>query len=206
MTLDDLLFVNIPSRARSEVIEASVTIEKVITMMLAQFLNIDVDESKSFGKNGLSFNAKLNLLADINLIAKVEKTKLIKFSEIRNIFAHDDKTLHFFQCFKQIGLKGYLLNQYGEQHSKYDFEEENDRMLFEKLFEDVKETCRQLFHKMMDKAKESGRQIGTMEFFNNLQHVLAKMSETDPVFKSKVDRAYEDAKAIWRETNKGLDA
>lgn len=198
ITLDDLLFVNIPSKARAAVIEASVTIERVITTMLGMFLSIDLDNAKSLGKTGLSFNHKLHLLADINMISSDEKSKLIKFSEIRNIFAHDAQVFMFYQCFQQNDLKKFLVNRYGEQHSQFDFEEENCRMLFEKLFDDVKEICRSLFHKMMDKAKDQGRKSGTIEFFYKLQHVLAELSDKDPAFKVIIDQAYEDAKALLK--------
>jgi len=201
ITLDELLFASIPSTARNEVIEASVTVERIITTMLAMFLNIDIDTSKSFSKTGLSFSSKLNLLADINMIDTEEKSKLIKFSEIRNIFAHDSSIFMYYQCFQLNGIKGFLINRYGEQQSKYGFEEDNNKLLFTKLFEDVKSICRKLFHKMMDKAKDSGRQIGTVEFFQNLQHVLAKLSEEDPAFGAIIDNAYEKAKQIWRDNN-----
>jgi len=200
-TLDEFLFVSIPSTARTEVIEASVTIERVITSMLGMFLNIDTENSKSLGKTGLSFNNKLNLLADINMIDKDEKCKLIKFSEIRNIFAHDSAIFMFFQCFQQNDLKAFLTKKYGEQMSTNGFQEDNDRLLLMKLFEDVKSICKKLFSKMMDKAKDSGRQIGTIEFFHNLQSILAKLSEVDPAFGVIIDKAYEDARQQWRDAN-----
>ena len=81
--LNDILFVNIRSVARTEVIESSVTVERVITNMLCKFFSIDLHDSKSLGMEGLSFNSKLNLLSDINLISREKKSKLIKFSEIR---------------------------------------------------------------------------------------------------------------------------
>lgn len=141
-TIDELLFVNIPSKARTEVIEASVTIERVITSMLAMFLDIDIEDSKSFGKAGLSFNSKLHLLADIKMIDKEEKGKLIKFSEIRNIFAHDSSTHMFYQCFDQLGLRAFLVKKYSEQNNENDSREQADRMLFTLLFEDVKKSVK----------------------------------------------------------------
>ncbi len=194
ITLDEFLFVSINSKARAEVIEASVIIERVITSMLAMFLSIDIENSKSFSKTGLSFNMKLNLLADINMIDKDEKAKLIKFSEIRNIFAHESKTHMFFQCFDQIGLRTFLIKCYGEQKSTYNFQEENDRLLFYKLYENVKEICKGLFGKMMFKAEESGRTKGTIDFFFSLRDVLGKMSEADADFCARIDSAYEEAK------------
>lgn len=194
VTLDELLFVNIRSKARADVIEASVTIERVITSMLAMFLSIDIENSKSFGKTGLSFNSKLNLLADINMIDKDEKTKLIKFSEIRNIFAHDSSTHMFYQCFDQLGLRAFLIKQYGEQQSSRGSKEEIDGLLFIKLFEDIKGICKGLFNKMMSKASESGRTKGTIEFFHSFRNVLAKMSEADTAFCAVIDDAYEQAK------------
>ncbi|PWK79107.1 hypothetical protein LX99_01563 [Mucilaginibacter oryzae] len=200
-TLDEFLFVSIPSAARTEVIEASVTIERVITIMLGMFLNIDIENSKSLGKNGLSFNDKLNLLADINVIDKEEKSKLIKFSEIRNIFAHDSTIFMFHQCFKLNDLKTFLTKRYGEKQSTNGFMEEKDKFLFLSLFDDVKSICKKLFTKMMDKEKDSGRQTAIVEFFQHLQHVLAKISETDPAFKLIIDKAYEEAKQQWRDVN-----
>jgi hypothetical protein len=193
ITLDELLFASLPSSARSTVIEASVTIERIIATMLAMFLDIEVESSKSFGMStsALSFNHKIQLLIDMKIIGTDEKTLLVKFSEIRNLFAHNAIITHFFQCFGHNKLKDYLEKKYGIQKSKFDFEEDNCKMLFDKLFSDVKQVCRDLFHKMMSRAGSKGEVEGKLLYHEKLLERIQELCKSDPDFCEKMNKIHQ---------------
>lgn len=195
ITLDDLLFASVPSSARNIVIEASVTIERVIGIMLARFLDINVEVSKSFGMTpaALSFNHKINLLTDMEIIDKNEKTILIKFSEIRNLFAHNAVVINFSNCFEHNGLKKFLIDKYGTQKSKFDFEEENCKMLFEHLYSDVKQMCRNLFKKMMNRAGSQGETTGKLLYHESLMDKIEELAKTDSDFRKKINQIHNEA-------------
>jgi hypothetical protein len=91
--------------ARSLVIELSVSHEDFINLILATLLGIKPEDSKSFGttSQALSFNAKANLLLDLNYLDKIEREKFQIFMEIRNKFAHLVAVDTFEKCFLSTG-------------------------------------------------------------------------------------------------------
>ena len=201
VTLDELLFTSIPSSARNTVIEASVTIERIVGTMLGMFLDIDCESSTSFGNTtqALSFNHKLNLLTDLKIIGKDEKTLLIHFSEIRNVFAHNAVVISFFQCFKQKNLRRNLEKKYGIQKSTNDFEEDNCELLFEHLYTDVKQICRDLFHKMMSRAGNKGEVQGTLMYHQCLLDSIEELSKIDLDFRFKIGEVQSRASEVFFE-------
>ncbi|MBG6111910.1 hypothetical protein H4V97_000739 [Flavobacterium sp. CG_23.5] len=86
---------------RGLVIELSVKTEEAINLVLAKLLGIIPEESKSFGitTQALSFNAKANLLLDLNQLDKLHREKFQIFMEIRNKFAHINSIDTFEKCF-----------------------------------------------------------------------------------------------------------
>jgi len=195
ITLDELLFASLPSPARSTVIEASVTIERIVGTMLAMFLDIELESSKSFGMStaALSFNHKIQLLTDMKIIGKDEKALLIKFSEIRNLFAHNAIITNFFQCFRHNDLKEYLEKKYGVQKSEFNFEEDNCEMLFNKLFADVKQVCRDLFQKMINRAGSKGETEGKLLYHEKLLDGIQALCKIDPDFSEKMAKVHDEA-------------
>ncbi len=91
--------------ARSLVIELSVSHEEFVNLILAKLLGIKPEDSKSFGttNQALSFNAKTNLLLDLNYLNKIEREKFQIFMEIRNKFAHLSAVDTFEKCFISTG-------------------------------------------------------------------------------------------------------
>jgi hypothetical protein len=77
-------------KTRALVVEYATMLEEYSAYCLCTLLNIDQNQSISFGYKGqsLSFNSKINLLSDIAGTDKLIKSKFQIFSEIRNKFAH----------------------------------------------------------------------------------------------------------------------
>lgn len=90
---------------RGLVINLSVRQEETVNTILAKLLGINKDDSKSFGTSSqaLSFNAKINLLLDLNYLDSIQREKFQLFMEIRNKFAHIHKVDTFEKCFELTG-------------------------------------------------------------------------------------------------------
>jgi hypothetical protein len=89
---------------RLTILENSLFHEYLITSELSSLLGVDMSESYSFGdkSTSLSLSSKINLLIDLNILEKVQKTKLLYYLEIRNKFLHNWKCRKFEDCFKSI--------------------------------------------------------------------------------------------------------
>ncbi len=87
---------------RAFVIEFSVKVEHRLNSIIAHLLEVNPDESKSFGttSQALSFNSKVNLLLDLKYLNKNEIEKFQIFMEIRNKFAHIYHVDTFEKCFE----------------------------------------------------------------------------------------------------------
>ncbi|POY38787.1 hypothetical protein C3L50_11680 [Flavobacterium alvei] len=90
---------------RGLVIELSVKTEEAVNLILSKLLGIKPEESRSFGNSSqaLSFNAKANLLLDLNQLDKLQREKFQIFMEIRNKFAHLNSVDTFEKCFALMG-------------------------------------------------------------------------------------------------------
>lgn len=87
--------------SRAFVVEMSVKIEHILNLIMAQLLGVKYEETRSFGNSSqaLSFNAKANLLLDLNYLDKEHGQKFQIFMEIRNKFAHVYSVDTFEKCF-----------------------------------------------------------------------------------------------------------
>lgn len=106
---------------RGLVIELSVKTEYAVNLLLTKLLGINPDDSRSFGtsSHALSFNAKANLLLDLNKLDKLQREKFQIFMEIRNKFAHLNAVDTFEKCFAITGnyeklKKIFEVNENGE--------------------------------------------------------------------------------------------
>jgi hypothetical protein len=99
------------SKTRSFVIEQAITIEDSLTSTISTLLDINSEQSKSFGfgSESLSFNQKILLMQDKNGIPNDVKMKLEVFMHIRNKFAHVKSVDSFENYFKLS--KGCLENK-----------------------------------------------------------------------------------------------
>lgn len=98
---------------RGEIIESSVQLEKIMTLILCNILEIDnIEDSNSFGRNGnLSFSNKTSLLSDLKYLSKPMKEKISLLYQIRNKFAHEldiDSFVKFFNVFGENKKKSFL--------------------------------------------------------------------------------------------------
>lgn len=86
---------------RTFVVEMSVKIEHLLNVILSQLLGVNPDKTRSFGTSSyaLSFNAKANLLLDLNYLNKEQGQKFQIFMEVRNKFAHVYIVDSFEKCF-----------------------------------------------------------------------------------------------------------
>lgn len=103
---------------RGEVMEKGVAIEAGISGILGFILDIDTENSNSFGHRGsaLSFNAKVNLLTDLKFVPKDIAKKFQLFSEIRNKFAHVQSVDSFTTCFEILkDKKAFFLKEFGKE-------------------------------------------------------------------------------------------
>ncbi len=91
--------------ARALVMELSVKQEHAVNLIIAKLLDINAEESRSFGTSNqaLSFNAKANLLLDLKQLDKIQREKFQIFMEVRNKFAHLNSIDTFEKCFSALG-------------------------------------------------------------------------------------------------------
>lgn len=100
---------------RHQVLHFSLLLESYINNILAKALGIlEVTKSKSFNytNQSLSFNQKVNLLLDINLIEKDNEWKFQAFMEIRNKFMHVLEIDSYVKCFEYVDKKNKIIKAY----------------------------------------------------------------------------------------------
>ena len=100
---------------RAFTVEMSVKIEHILNVIMAQLLGVKHEDTKSFGNSSqaLSFNAKANLLLDLNYLDKEQRLKFQIFMEIRNKFAHIHSVDTFEKCFEQTNSYSQLKKLFG---------------------------------------------------------------------------------------------
>ncbi len=136
---------------RSYVLHHSIVLENVIGSALANLLDIEAPtNSYCFGNSSkaLSFNQKVFLLIDIGALDDSEKTKFIKFMEIRNQFMHNVAANTFKDCFNFIdGVEKYLLKNYPQPSG----DEKYLAVAYNSLVKDVKISTESIIDKLHEK-------------------------------------------------------
>lgn len=130
---------------RSRVIEKSVELEELISLLLSNLLDIEKENSISFGTTSfaLSFNSKINLLHDLNFLPSELKKNLVLFAEIRNKFAHVLSVDSFTMCFEIISKnsknskakKNQLLKKRNEKKQDNDGISEDEEAVLNACFD-----------------------------------------------------------------------
>lgn len=89
---------------RKEILEISLNLENMISELLILYLNIEREERKAITNKGsnLSFKNKIDLLYDLDVLAKDEHSNLLLMMEFRNQF------LHNYQCNSFDKAVGFL--------------------------------------------------------------------------------------------------
>jgi hypothetical protein len=101
--------------SRAFVVEMSVKIEHLLNVIISQLLGVKPEETRSFGNSShaLSFNAKANLLLDLNYLNKEQRQKFQIFMEVRNKFAHIYSVDTFEKCFSLTNNYNQLKKIFG---------------------------------------------------------------------------------------------
>ncbi|MDI3319112.1 hypothetical protein [Pinibacter soli] len=126
--------------ARFNVIEDAVSLEEIVSLILASLLGIEKDTSKSFGNTSqaLSFNSKINLLTDLKSIEKDSAAKFVHFAQIRNQFAHNVYAINFVNCLADNeSCKNFLKKNYKEFFDEHQQEEVQLEQMYHALFKDL---------------------------------------------------------------------
>src|SRR5690606_28891406 len=148
-----------PSEDRIRVITVSVQVEEIITTCLARLLGVRESKStRSFGTSSasLSFNAKLNLFLDIKGMTKSDENILVKFSYIRNKFAHVLGVQTIYECLESQSdksIKKYFERQYANRIEDYEYSALKVREAFNFFLDDVENCCVMIMERMFNKIE-----------------------------------------------------
>jgi hypothetical protein len=143
---------------RSQILEFSLTIESFANSLIGVcfgLTNEDLVNSKSFGYKSscLSFNQKLNLLLDINMIDRKEEWKFQTLMEVRNKFLHVAEIDSFVKCFEYIEKKSKLLKEFP---SEEEVEENKLNYATTALSLDIMNIYKNAHSKILNKSIEDG--------------------------------------------------
>ncbi|RVT76701.1 hypothetical protein EOD40_09385 [Flavobacterium sufflavum] len=172
---------NIGLDNRGTILTASLLLENLTSVFLAQLLGIkDYKKTKSFGnKSGnISFNQKIELLIDMDALAKKEKAKFLTFMEIRNQFMHNLGADDFVSCFENLeGKEKYILSQYPQPDNLS--REEKLKQASIELSNELIKTAIEIFDKVKEKIGNDLR-LEVLEKFKNAS--FAGIAEVEQVF------------------------
>lgn len=141
---------------RKIILSKALFLEGATSAFLGGLLGIkDFTKSNSLGNksSSLSFNQKIDLLIDLNVLKSNEKNKFKKFMEIRNQFMHNLSASTYEKCcFFLDGTDSYLLKNYpqSEQNSK----EEQLRLAVDCLSDEVLEITFNITTKVYNKIQQ----------------------------------------------------
>ncbi|QQT44883.1 Uncharacterised protein [Sphingobacterium multivorum] len=179
----DNIFLNLDSPQsidRNRVIHISSIIESVISNMLSMAIGDQDRKSKSFGygSESLSFNARINLLIDFNVLENDEKAFLQKFMEIRNKFAHNfhTKSLHVLLVdHKENGLLKFLEKHFKCEIDNYEISEENSWKLFNLLVSKIESSLNKVYMYLIERAQNMAANGFRNNFYEIFQEILGDL-------------------------------
>lgn len=170
---------------RTFVVEMSVKIEHLLNVILSQLLGVNPDKTRSFGTSSyaLSFNAKANLLLDLNYLNKEQGQKFQIFMEVRNKFAHVYIVDSFEKCFaltKNYTLlkKLFCVDEDGENIEK------NMEYLFISLSLDIAGTLKEIGDKI---NKEMAVKYTQRRFTEAIKNKRNEYKDMQPTHAEAVD-------------------
>lgn len=117
---------------RGQIIEDSVMLERVVTLLLSNVFEIDdIENSNSFQTTGnvLSFHAKTSLLSDLKYLPLGLKEKVSMLYQIRNKFVHN-MDVNSFTVFFEVsgnGKKKAFLGFYPDKINEVENESEENQ-------------------------------------------------------------------------------
>jgi hypothetical protein len=136
--------------SRTFVVEMSVNIEYQLNSIVCQLLEVKSEETRSFGdsSHALSFNAKANLLLDLNYLNKEQRQKFQIFMEVRNKFAHILFVDTFEKCFSLTNNYNQLKKLFGIEENSDDLEKDMEYM-FISLSLDISNNLKEINSKIL---------------------------------------------------------
>lgn len=153
---NDILF-------RGNFLKYSLLNESLTSLFLAQLLGIENSyDSKTLGfKSGsLSFNQKVDLLMDLQVLDADAKTKFQTFMEIRNQLVHNLSASTYEKCFGFLaGKDNWILKKYPQASSLS--KEDALKNASISLAEDVTELVKSIIKSLQEK-REKENQIGAL--------------------------------------------
>ena len=177
-------------KIRTEILKYSLLIEKFISILLSNLINInDSKASKSLGnKSGnLSFNQKVHLLIDIKALDNKEKSKFTTFMSVRNQFMHNFEADSYENCYKNIdGADKFLFKTYNKDE---ELSKENQlENVTKQLADDVIKITSKLWEKVEEKV---GEKIKSEMLEEYKSHSIKAISEIEKIFNSAYDEKAE---------------
>ncbi len=134
---------------RTFVVEMSVKIEHLLNVIISRLLGVNPDNTRSFGTSSyaLSFNAKANLLLDLNYLTKEQGIKFQLFMEVRNKFAHVYSVDTFEKCFALTKNYNQLKKLFGIDKDG-ESQEKDMEYMFISLSLDIAKTLKEIGEKI----------------------------------------------------------
>ncbi|WP_024770358.1 hypothetical protein [Aquimarina macrocephali] len=167
------------------VIENSILIETAITILICTKLNIEPENSKSFGNgsSSLSFSQKIQIMQDIQGLEKELVKKLSCLTNIRNKFAHVGEVSDF-EKFFQISKNGKeLRNSLHRWYSSIHSENSSDfyRKTFYSLVDDINNSLQSLGSSIGQKI---GKSLGEILLYEMLVEEVKLLPNSKNIFDS----------------------
>jgi len=138
---------------RSEILEASLILESVVSKLLISLLVIEKQKKKAISNRSgnLSFKNRIDLLFDLDILDKKEHQKLLLLMELRNQFLHNIECTSFSKAIDNLGIdKGKKLLKFYTSPDQVDQETQ-----YKIAFNNLKIECLEIIlAKIIDREKQ----------------------------------------------------
>ena len=153
--------IDINLELRTEILEASLTLENAVNELIIALLVIEKQKRKAISnKSGnLSFKNKIDLLFDLDILDKEEHQKLLLLMELRNQFLHNIECISFDKAIDNLGIdKGKKLLKFCNS-----FEQEDQEIQYKVSFGNLKIECLKI---VLAKIEDREKQINELSKFH----------------------------------------
>ncbi len=161
---------------RKEILKRALVAEEGVRKLLLFVLNTRKEDRKAISKKSsvLSFNDKINILFDLEVINSDEYKNFSLLSEFRNKFMHDIDCFSFkeavdiFEKFNNQGSKGKELLKFHQDKSKHkkDGTEDDYRKAYFKLAEDLYDIISKKMNSYIEEKTENYNFISKLVDYN----------------------------------------
>lgn len=194
------------SEDRNKIIHISTQIESEIADLLSLAIGDIEGKSISFGysASALSLAARINLLIDFGIFTKNEKRYFLKFTEMRNKFAHNHYVYNLHQFLinePKKDILNFLENQFKKEIDNYEVCEEHSWKLFHLLIEKIEQALTKLSQHLIGNS----RKIGEISFRNSFYEEFRKLTDDDDFIDSLSGSPTEIILILYKELQHRLD-